>query len=117
MSVAPRDGTIILVCELPGGSEEGQVMPAAYMRANGDPRMEGFWGCWTTSICSANLMQQKLNSDDSERFAVGWREIALTPLCWKPLPAPEEFKTLRRRQSQILRHKHRSTEPAETAEA
>lgn len=102
MSTAPRDGTIILVCELPGGREEGQVMPAAYMRAHGDPTMEGFWGCWTTSRVSAHLMQ---NFPNDEGFQVGWKSIAMTPLCWKPLPKPEAFKTLRRREGQIIRHK------------
>lgn len=103
MSSAPRDGTIILVCELvASGEDKGQVMPACYMRANGDPRCEGFWGGWPTSRVPTHLMEQFPNP---EGFAVGWRSIAMTPLCWKPLPEPEDFKTLRRRQGQVLRHK------------
>lgn len=103
MSSAPRDGTIILVCELvPTGTDKGQVMPACYMRANGDPRCEGFWGAWPTSRVPTHLMTQFPNHDG---FAVGWRSIAMPPLCWKPLPEPEDFKTLRRRQGQVLRQK------------
>jgi hypothetical protein len=100
MSSAPRDGTIILVCELPGGQEVGQVMPACYMRANGDPAMEGFWGAWPTGRVPSHLMARYPNE---EGFVTGWRSIALTPLCWQPLPTPESFATLRRRQGQLLR--------------
>jgi len=103
MKTAPRDGTVILVCELvPSGDCGGQVLPAAYMRANGNPKLEGFWGCWTTSQVPIHLMNEFPND---EGFAVGWRKIALTPLCWKPLPKPETYAKLRRRQGQILRHK------------
>lgn len=100
MSSAPKDGTIILVCELVPGRDEGQVMPTCYMRANGDPAMEGVWGAWPTSRAPVHLMQRFPNE---ENFMAGWRSIALTPLCWKPLPAPEDFGRLRRRQGQVLR--------------
>lgn len=100
MSSAPKDGTIILVCEEVLGRNEGQVMPACYMRANGDPRMEGFWGVWPTSLVPAHLISKFPND---EGFAVDWKAIAMTPLCWKPLPQPEDIKTLRRRYGQILR--------------
>lgn len=103
MSSAPRDGTIILVCELVSGVDNGQVLPACYMRANGDPSLEGFWGTLPTSRVPPHLMHDFPNK---EGFAVGWRSIAMTPLCWMPLPAPEDFKKLRRRQGQILRHKY-----------
>lgn len=102
MASAPKDGTIILVCELIPSRDEGQVMPACYMRSNGDPDAEGFWGCWPTSRVPTHLMNKFPNE---EGFAVGWRSIAMTPLCWKPLPEPEDFKMLRRRQGQILHHK------------
>ena len=101
MSSAPRDGTLILVCELVPCREKGQVMPACFMRANGDPDMEGFWGAWPTSRVPVHLMDTYPNV---EGLAVGWRSIAITPLCWKPLPEPEEFSTLRRREAQILHH-------------
>lgn len=108
MSSAPRDGTMILVCELVPSHEEGLVMPACYMRANGDPLMEGFWGVWPTSRVPAHLMHKYPND---EGFVAGWKNIAMTPLCWRPLPAPEEFKTLRRRQGQVLRKKKGLRDP------
>jgi len=111
MSSAPTDGTTILVCEMVPGNDEGQVMPAVYMRAHGNPALEGFWGCLPTSRLPPHLMHESANS---EGFQVGWRNIALTALCWKPLPLPEDFNKLRRRQSQILRHKHK---PASTSES
>lgn len=103
MSSAPRDGTMILVCELAGG-EHINVMPACYMRANGNPDLEDFWGVWPTSRVPVHLMAEFPNI---EGFAVGWKNIALTPLCWMPLPMPESFAKLRRRQAQILHHKYK----------
>lgn len=104
MSSAPRDGTVILVCELVAEGH-GNVMPACYMRAHGEPLMEGFWGGMPTRHVPDHLQAEYPNK---ERFAVGWRNIALTPLCWQPLPEPDAVLTLRRRQGQLFSRKKKA---------
>lgn len=102
MRTAPRDGTVILVCELAGSSDEPNVMPAAFLNRFGDGKGE-FWGIGLTSHLPVHLLTQELVNSVRERgLPVDFKCIAMTPLCWKPLPLPEAPAKLRRRQSQIL---------------
>lgn len=103
ISTAPRDGTIILVCEM--GPEHANVMPAAYINCVG--QMEGFWGVWTTSRLPIHLEHERGDAARERGLPVGFREIALTALCWMPLPEPEPIEKLQRRSSQILHHKYK----------
>lgn len=101
MRTAPRDGTWILVCEIVNG-EMVNVMPAAFMNMDGNPLLEGFWGAWPSSILTHGLTAESQAAVNERGLPVGFRAIAMTPLCWQPLPMPESFAKLRRRQSQIL---------------
>ncbi len=112
MHTAPKDGTVILLCELNYSSGEGYVMPGCWMRSNGDPRCEGFWGVAPTSLVPTHLMNQYPNR---EGMAVGWRSIALTPECWMPLPEPETRQSLRRRMAR--RHRKEALAKASQAQA
>ncbi len=86
MSEAPRDGSMVLVCETPNG-EQWNVLAASWCRV-GAACGAAWWGVhYRPSFLT---------------FA----PIACTPVCWKPYPAAEETKTLRRRKSQILRSKY-----------
>lgn len=107
MRTAPRDGTWILVCELVN-NESVNVMPAAFINACGDPRLEGFWGAWPTSILSSGMTADSQAAVSERGLPVGFRSIAMMPLCWKPLPKPESITKLRRRQAQILAAKYPS---------
>lgn len=96
MSSAPKDGTVVLLCELNYSTGEGYVMPGCWMRACGDPQMDNFWAVAPTSHVPAHLIDKHQNR---EGMAVGWRSIALTPLCWKPMPEAETVQSLKRRQA------------------
>lgn len=100
MRTAPRDGTIILVCETPNG-EAWNVMPAAYQIHLGDERMEGFWGVGTTSRVPSHLPLESETLARERFLPVGFKAIAMTPLCWQPMPECEPVEKLRRRASQI----------------
>lgn len=103
MSTAPRDGTLILVCEL-GNGEQATVLPAAYINNVGV--LEDFWGVWPSSLLPGHLMSRQQEASE-KGLPVGFRSIAVTPLCWKPLPLPEPMAKLRRRQGQILARKYK----------
>lgn len=109
MSTAPRDGTVILVTELNLSTGEGYVFPAAYINSNGSGgTMIGFWAVAPTSRVPTHLINTHQDAADAVGLPVGWRSIAMTPLCWMPLPQPESVGKLRRRQGQILHHKFKS---------
>lgn len=110
MRSAPRDGTIILICENPTG-DVLNVMPAAYQLHLGDPLMEGFWGVWTTSRLPVHLMDRD-QLVWSRALPVGFKAIAITPLCWQPMPACEPIEKLRRRASQIYAAESRARKAA-----
>jgi hypothetical protein len=103
MKTAPRDGTVILLCELNYSSGEGYVMPGCWMRANGDPKMESFWAVSPTSHVPVHLIRQYENR---EGMAVRWRKIAMTPECWMPLPPPETTRSIHQRMAR--RHRKES---------
>lgn len=100
MRTAPRDGTIILVCESPN-SEHYNVMPAAYQLHQGNPLLEGFWGVWTTSFASVNQGSLRSHLQRESDLPVDFRALAITPLCWQPLPVCESIEKLRRRAAQV----------------
>jgi hypothetical protein len=100
MRSAPRDGTIILVCETPNG-EAWNVMPAAYQLHLGDEQLEGFWGVWTTSRVPAHLDLEREHLARERGLPVGFKAIAITPLCWQPMPECEPIERLRRRAAQV----------------
>jgi hypothetical protein len=106
MRSAPRDGTMILICETPN-SEHYNVMPACYQVHLGNPSLEGFWGVWGSSILPAHLQQHQVQA--SERgLPVDFRALAITPLCWQPMPQCEPIEKLRRRASQVYAAKARA---------
>lgn len=83
MSAAPRDGTMVLVCETPNG-EVWNVLAASWCQI-GSACGEAWWGVhYRPSFLS---------------FA----PIACTPVCWRPMPRAESVKTMRSRKSQLLR--------------
>ena len=88
MSTAPKDGTIVLVCETPNG-EQWNVLPAAFVKHVG---IEDWWGVWPR--------KDDITGDHY------WYSVALLPICWQPLPKPERLTKLRRREGQLLRYKY-----------
>ena len=100
MHLAPRDGTIILVCESPNG-EHWNVMPASYQRHLGNKLLEGFWGVGSTSRLPIHIQPPDGHADDDCRLPVDFRSLAITPVCWQPMPACEPVEKLRRRAGQI----------------
>jgi hypothetical protein len=107
MRSAPRDGTIILVCETPNG-EHWNVMPASYQLHLGDTRMEGFWGVSTTSRLPPHLHDERDDVARERGLPVDFKALAITPLCWQPLPACESPEKLRRRAAQVYAAKARA---------
>lgn len=101
MRTAPRDGTIILVCETPNG-EAWNVVPAAYQIHLGEASMEEFWGVCVTSRVPTHLPLANETAARERGLPVGFKAIAITPLCWQPLPECEPIPKLRRRLSQIV---------------
>lgn len=99
MRSAPRDGTMILICETPNG-EVWNVMAASYQFHLGNPLMEGFWGVAPTSRLPAHLMSRD-DAASSKALPVNYKSIAVTPLCWQHFPEPESVEKLRRRAAQI----------------
>lgn len=100
MRSAPRDGTMILICETPNG-EHWNVMPASYQLHLGEPRMEGFWGVSTTSWLPAHLIHERGQAVRESGLPADFKGVAITPLCWQPMPACEPVEKLRRRASQV----------------
>lgn len=102
MRTAPRDGTMILITDI-GNGEEAYVMAAAFLLDSTNPSAPGdFWGVSPTSYIPGHLWtpenQKKVND---QRLPVDFRNIAITPLCWKPYPQAEPIEKLRRRHAQI----------------
>ena len=93
MRTAPRDGTIILVCETPNG-EAWNVVPAAYQIHAGVASMEEFWGVCVTSRVPAHLPLSNETAARERGLPVGFKAIAITPLCWQPLPECEPIPKL-----------------------
>jgi hypothetical protein len=101
MSSAPKDGTMILVTETPNG-EAWNVMPAAWMNlGGGDPELnqkaEGIIGWW--GVC----MSRRTGEGGDCELPVRWKPLAITPVCWMPMPAAEPETKLRRRLNAIMR--------------
>jgi hypothetical protein len=91
MSTAPRDGTMVLVCETPNG-EVWNVLAASFCQV-GHACDAAWWGVHYRPSWQ------------------GFAPVACTPVCWKPFPQAEDSGRLRRRKSQILRHKYPSPPP------
>jgi len=91
---------MILVCESPNG-EHWNVMPASYQLHLGNPDLEGFWGVWTSSRVPPHLPREGEELAAERGLPVDFRAIALTPICWQPMPALEPLETLRRRAAQV----------------
>jgi hypothetical protein len=106
MKSAPKDGTLILICETPNG-EHWNVMAAAYMNLHGNPALERWWGVGVTSLLLPHLMNTLQDQDlaNDRGLPVGLKPYAVTPLCWQPYPALESLKTLRRRMRLMHRAK------------
>lgn len=102
MRTAPRDGTMILITDI-GNGEEAYVMAAAFLLDATNPRAQGdFWAVSPTSYIPGHLWtaeNQKAVND--QRLPVDFKNIAITPVCWKPYPEPEPIEKLRRRHAQI----------------
>jgi hypothetical protein len=107
MRSAPRDGTMILVCETPNG-EHWNVMPASYQLHLGNARMESFWGVQPTSRLPAHLVQECDHLVRERGLPADFKAIAITPLCWQPMPECEPLEKLRRRASQVYAAKSRA---------
>lgn len=109
MSTAPLDGTMVLVTETPNG-EHYNVIPAMYANfGGGDPRMGqkaigciSWWG-----VCGSRFSG---DGGDCE-LPVRFKALACTPICWMPMPEREDETKLRRRLSQLLRHKYPKDQP------
>lgn len=107
MRSAPRDGTLILVCESPNG-EHYNVMPASYQLHLGEALMEGFWGVWPTSRVPPHLHQDRGQAVLERGLPADFKAVAITPLCWQPMPACEPIEKLRRRAAQVYAAKSRA---------
>lgn len=108
MRTAPRDGTMILITDI-GNGEEATVMPAAFLLDQTNPLAPGdFWAVWPTSYMATHLWSPESQALIKERrLPVDFRNIAITPVCWKPFPMTEPMDKLRRRHSQICSQKAR----------
>lgn len=100
MRSAPRDGTMILICESPNG-EHWNVVPAAYQLHMGESLLEGFWGVTTTSRLPCHLIHEHGQAVLDSGLPADFKALAITPLCWQPMPACEPVEKLRRRASQV----------------
>lgn len=109
MRSAPRDGTMILVCETPNG-EHWNVMAASYQLHLGEPLMEGFWGVAPTSRLPIHLIHERHQAVEDRGLPADFKAIAMTPLCWQPFPEVESIEKLRRRAAQVYAAKARSRE-------
>lgn len=89
MSLAPRDGTEILVCEWIG-TDQPFVCVAAWIRRENTLLEARWWGSVATYV-------------NGGEFPAKFKDIAITPACWRPLPPPEDKRTIRRRYAQLLR--------------
>lgn len=107
MRSAPRDGTMILVCETPN-SEHFNVMAASYQLHLGNEHLEGFWGVWPSSRLPPHLHQECDQLVRARGLPVDFKAVAITPLCWQPMPACEAIEKLRRRASQVYAAKARA---------
>lgn len=93
ISSAPKDGTVIIVTETPNG-EHYNVVPAAWMAygAKGlDNEGEGRW--WGMDVARW--------AGEEGPLYVRFKPLAITPICWKPMPDAEPESKLRRRMSAI----------------
>jgi hypothetical protein len=107
MRSAPRDGTMILVCETPNG-EHYNVVAASYQLHLGEPLMEGFWGVAPTSRLPIHLIHERHLAVEERGLPADFKAIALTPLCWQPFPEVEPIEKLRRRAGQVYAAKARA---------
>lgn len=105
MRSAPRDGTMILVCESPNG-EHFNVMPASYQLHLGEALMEGFWGVCPTSRIPPHLGREREEAVRERGIPADFKAVAITPLCWQPMPECEPVAKLRRRASQVYAAKY-----------
>lgn len=94
MSSAPKDGTIILVCET-GNGEVWRAWPACWMAPGDCADIAGWW-----------ILAPSRSSDETLGIPTKVRWYASTPVCWKPMPQPEPVPKLRRRYAQILSTKY-----------
>ena len=104
ISTAPKDGTMILVTETPNG-ENWNVMPAMYMnQGGGDPRLgQKAIGCirWWGIVPSRYTGE----GGDECDLPVRWKPLAITPVCWMPIPKADPVPTLRKRMAQLFKRK------------
>lgn len=106
MRTAPRDGSMILICETPNG-EHWNVMAASYQLHLGNEHMEGFWGVWPSSRLPLHLMRDDNGLAEERGLPVDFRAIACTPVCWQPFPEMEPVEKLRRRAAQMYAARER----------
>lgn len=106
MHEAPKDGTLILICETPNG-ESWNVLPAAYMNKGADnatdinPFMRGWW-----AVCASRFVG---HPDGDSDLPTHFNGIACTPVCWMPLPKMEpEQKRWRRHRALHAHSKNRT---------
>lgn len=103
---APLDGTEILVTETPNG-EHWNVLLAAWMNyGGGDPRLgqEPVGSIGWFGVAPSRYSGQ---GGDCQ-LPCQWKPLAITPVCWMPMPAMDAETTLRRRLGQLYSEK-RST--------
>lgn len=103
ISTAPKDGTLILVTETPNG-EHFNVVPAMYMNyGGGDPNLGqsaiGPSGLRWWGICGSRYTGEGGDC----KLPVRWKPLAITPICWQPIPDAEPESKLHRRMAQIYR--------------
>ena len=99
MKTAPRDGTIILVCETPNG-EHWNVLPACYINMGGPvaPRgtvahqSVGWWAVSTTKRGCASYVE----GGDCP-LPVNFKPLFATPVCWMPMPPLPNGASLRKK--------------------
>lgn len=76
-------------------------MPACYQRHLDNEHLEGFWGVWPSARLPIHLLQERGFAENSTALPVDFKAIALTPVCWQPMPTLESVEKLRRRASQV----------------
>lgn len=91
---------MILVCESPNG-EHYNVVAASYQLHMGEPLLEGFWGVASTSHLPSHLSHERYEAVQARGLPAGFKALAITPLCWQPMPACESIEKLRRRAGQV----------------
>ncbi len=108
MSKAPKDGTTILVTETPNG-EAWNVVAACWMaEGSGEggrmkPDERGRYPDNTEAGRWWGITPARWSPSEGPLY-VRWRALAITPVCWMPMPEPDSEKSLRRRMASASKH-------------